>query len=315
MQANSIPVNPLLSNVAVDFKNEEYVAERILTPVQVPQMLCRYTEWDKGVTFKMPKAEMAQNGVANIIDVKGTPQALTLQTRALAAYIDELERSQAPQLQIEMMKTQKIKNQLDLDKELRVKTALLAALDATKDDLSGTDQWSDPDSDPVAQVAEWHASMATRGNKILIPEDVFNVVRVHPKILEALQFTASSGIASLEQLARLFEVDEVIVARAKVDTAGEGLAEDKELVWQESAGGGIVILAYVARTPPSPLMDQPTLGYIPTLGGGSPTTRIYKSVVPTVGTGGGVTHIKGETAYGILVSAPSMAVLGTSVLS
>jgi hypothetical protein len=62
-------------------------------------------------------------------------------------------------------------------------------------------------------------------------------------------------------------------------------------------------------------MDQPTFGYIPTLGGGTPTTRVYRSIDPTAGTGGGLTRIKAETAYETLISAPSMGFLWTSVLS
>ncbi len=317
MQANKVAPNPLLSQVAVDFKNRTYVADQILTPVDVPFMLCQYIEWDQGVTFKTPKAEMGQNGAANTIDVLGSKKAITLDTRALAAYVDELERTQAPQAQIEAMKTEKLQNGILLDREIRVAKKLTDTGVLTNgDDLSGTEQWSSDDSDPVAQVAAAQATLPVRGNTMLLGYDVWNRLRIHPKVLEALQFTNSSGLASVEQIRRLFEVEKLIIGEAYVDTAGEGLPADKELIWQESGGGGMALLAYVSTTPPSPLMDQPTLGYLPTRGGaGSPSTRVYRSVVPNIGTGGGATHIKAETDYGILVSAPSMSFLFTSVLS
>jgi hypothetical protein len=318
MQANNLAPNPLLSNIAVDFKNRAYVADQILTQVPVPNMLCQYIEWDQGVTFKTPKAEMAQNGTANVLEVKGSKKAITLATRALQSLVDELERTQAPMAQIEAMKTEKLQNALLLDREIRVAAQITTTglyVTGNTDDLTGSDQWSDDDSDPVGAVIAAHSVLPMDANVFLVGRDVMDRLRVHPAILDALRLTTSAGRATDEQIARLFNVDKVIVASAKFDAAGEGLAADSSLVWQEAGGGGMALLAYVTATPPSPLMDQPTFGYIPTLGGGTPTTRVYRSIDPTAGTGGGLTRIKAETAYETLISAPSMGFLWTSVLS
>lgn len=316
-QANSLFQNPLLSQIAVDFKNRAYIADRILTPVQVPKMLGQYLVWDKGVTFKRQKTEMAQNGQANRIDVKATKTPFTLATHALLAVIDELERDQAPEAQIEAMKVAKLTNGLLLDREIEVAEAVLEPTQygGNTDDLSGTDQWSDPASTPITAIVAAQDMLPMKANTFVAGRDVISALRTNPQILEALQFTNSAGLASLEQLARLFEVDRILVGDAFVDTAGEGLTEDKELVWQEAAGGGVALLAYVDPTPPSPLMDQPTLGYLPTMGGGAPVMRTYRWTDQNYGTGGGVTNIKVETAYKPLISAPSMGFLWTSVLS
>ncbi len=315
-QASSLYQSPLLSQIAVDFKNRDYIADQILTPVSVPKMLGQYLVWDKGVTFKVPKTEMAQNGQANMIDLKATKTPFTLVTHALRAFIDELERDQAPEAQIEAMKTVKLANALLLQREIDVAAAVFATGNYDgdhSDDLSGNDQWSDVDSDPVRAVIAAHDALPRRANTFVAGRDVISALRVHPKILEALQFTASAGIASLDQLARLFEVDRVLVGDAFKDTAGEGLAEDRELIWQEAAGGGCAWLGYVDRSPPSPLMDQPTFGYLPTMG--PQPMRTYRSTNPSYGTGAGVTEIKVESAYAPLISAPEMAFLWTSVLS
>ncbi len=318
MQANNVAPNPLLSNIAVSFKNRAYVADQLLTPVAVPRMLCQYVEWDQGVTFKTPKAEMSQNATANVLDVKGEKKAITLRTRALQALVDELERSQAPEAQIEAMKTEALQNAILLDREINAAAKITTTglyVTGNTDDLTGSDQWSDDDSDPVGAVIAAHSALPMDGTVFLCGRDVADRLRVHPAILDALRLTSSAGRATDEQIARLFNVERMIVGSAKVDTAGEGLAANAELIWQESGGGGMALLAYVSTSPPSPLMDQPTFGYIPTLGGGTPTTRVYRSVDPTAGTGGGLTRIKAETAYETLISAPSMGFLWTSVLS
>ncbi len=318
-QARGLSQNPILSQIAVDFKNRDYIADRVLTPVSVPLMIGRYIVWDKGVTFKTPKTEMAQNGQANMLEVKGSVETFQLKTHALQSVVDPLERSQAPEAQIEAMKTAKLANAILLDREIEVAAPLCdPSIIENNDDLSGNDQWSDytaGHSDPVRTIIAAHDSLPRRANTFLAGRDVISVLRTHPVILDALRLTSSAGLASLEQLARLFEVDEVLIGDAFKDTAGENLAEDKELIWQESGGGGMALLFYRDRTPPSPLMDQPTLGYLPTMGGGVPTMRTYRWVDQNYGTEGGVTRIKVETAYAPLISAPDMAFLWTSVLS
>jgi hypothetical protein len=259
---------------------------------------------------------MAQNAVANMLEVSATKTAFSLVTHALQVVIDELEREQAPESQIEAMKVAKLQNALLLKREIDVAAACTNASVITQTtDLSSTGQWSHADSAPIQAIQTAHASLPRKANTFVAGADVIARLRVHPDILEALQFTASSGLATLEQLARLFEVDRVLEGRAKKDTAGEGLAASKGLIWQEAAGGGIALLCYVDPSPPSPLMDQPTFGYLPTMGGGAPTTRIYRSIDPNMGTGAGVTRIKGETAYKPLISAPTMGYLWTSVLT
>ena len=313
--ASNFYQSPLLSQIAVDFKNRAYIADQLLTPVAVPRMQGQYLVWDEGATFKRKDTRMAQNGQANTMDVNATKTPFSLNTYALQAVVDPLQRDQAPEAQIEAMLAAKLQNALLLDREKVVADAVQSALSGSADDLSGADQWSDPDSDPVRAVIAAHDSLPTMANTFLAGRDVISALRTHPKILEALQFTSSAGVATLEQIARLFGVDRVLVGDAFIDTAGEGLAADKELIWQEAAGGGIAILAYVDPSPPSPLMDQPTFGYLPTLGGGSPATQVYRAVDPFRGTGSGSTVLKAETAYGALVSAASMGYYWTSVLS
>ncbi len=315
-QATALYQSPLLSQIAVDFKNRAYIADQILTPVAVPKMLGQYLVWGQDATFKLPKTEMAQYGAANLLELAATKYSFSLVTHALQAVIDDLEREQAPEAQIELMKVAKLQNSLLLQREIDVAAQLCSGSVITQtSDLSGSAMWSSSGSNPITAIQTAAATMPTRPNVFIAGRDVINRLRTHPTILSAIQYTERGGLAPMNALANLFEVDKVLVGDAFKDTTAEGLAASKSLIWQESGGGGMALLAYVDPSPPSPLMDQPTLGYLPTLGGGSPTTRVTKWTDQNFGTGNGVTRIKAETAYGVLVSAPTMGYLWTSVLS
>ena len=299
--------NPVLSSIAVDFKNRSYIADRILTPVNVPQKFGKYLVWDQGVTFKAPRTAYAQDGSPGMLELKASLASFSLESKALSATVDPEEISQAPQAQVEGMKTSKLVQALQLDLEMKVAAQLTSSSVMTGNTtLSGTSQWSDfTNSDPINAIITQADALPARPNTFIAGREVISKLRMHPKVLNAIQYTQRGGLAPLSALADLFEVDQILVGDAFKDTANEGQAASKSRIWGKTA-----ILAYVDRSNPSPLMDQPTLGYLPTLAGpATPPFRVYSARNPMRGTGEGQQFIKCETTYGILVSAPSMGFL------
>jgi hypothetical protein len=305
-QNSTLYQSVVLSQIAVDFKNRDYIADQVLTPVSVPQMLGQYLVWDQGVTFKDPKTQMGQNGSANIMDLKATKSTFSLNVHAQGAFVDPLELSQAPSAQVRGMKVSKLTNIIQLRRELDVAAQLTSTSVMTSNTtLSGTGQWSDfTNSDPINAIAVQNDALPRRANTFIAGRDVITKLRMHPKVLAAIQYTQTGGLAPLSALATLLEVDRILVGDAFKDTAAEGLTASKSRIWGKDA-----ILAYIDPSPPSPLMDQPTLGYLPTLESAGLTMRTFVSRDPQRGTGEGVEFIKVETSYGILVSAPSMGFL------
>ena len=299
--------NPVLSKIAVDFKNRSYIADKVLTPVDVPQKFGKYLLWDQGVTFKTPRVDFSQDGSPGELEIKGSLQNFSLESKAIRARIDPDEISQAPQAQVRGMKVAKLVNAHQLAVELAVAAQLRSTSVLTSNTtLSGTSQWSDfVNSDPIGAVLTAADGLPTRPNTLIAGRDVISKLRTHTKILNAIQYTQRGGIAPLEALMALFEIDQILVGDSFQDTAAEGQTASKSRIWGKDA-----ILAYIAPSSPSPLMDQPTLGYMPTLAGPNrPPYRVYTSIDPMHGTGEGHEVVKVETEYGILVSAPSMAFL------
>src|SRR3569833_654354 len=101
---HSLYNGPVLSQIAVDFKNRDYIADQVLTPVNVPLMFGKYLVWDQGVTFKPPRTAYSQDGSPGMIDLKATQSSFSLEHKALAAYVDDDEISQAPAAQVRAMK-------------------------------------------------------------------------------------------------------------------------------------------------------------------------------------------------------------------
>lgn len=305
-QASSL-YNPVLSKIAVDFKNRDFIADKVLTPVDVAQKFGKYLLWDQGVTFKTPRVDFSQDGSPGELEVKGTLAPFSLESKAIRARIDPEEISQAPIAQVRGIKTGKLVNAHQLAIEIAVAGQLRSTSVLTSNTtLSGTSQWSDfVNSDPIGAILTQADQLPTRPNTFIAGRDVISKLRTHTKILNAIQYVQRGGIAPLEALAALFEVDRILIGDSFQDTAAEGQTASKSRIWGKDA-----ILAYIAPANPNPLMDQPTLGYMPTLAGpNTPPYRVYTSIDPLHGTGEGHEVVKVETAYGTLISAPSMAFL------
>lgn len=69
-----------------------------------------------------------------------------------------------------------------------------------KEVLSGTDLWSDPASDPIAQIMEWSNTLGTNPTRALTSNTVLGALLKHPKVAGALFGQGTSRIASRAEL-------------------------------------------------------------------------------------------------------------------
>jgi hypothetical protein len=298
---------PLLSNVANLYKNEEYIADRVLTPLTVAKTTVEYVEWDRGVTFKVPETRMAPNATPNQLDIKGTKKTITLHDDALSAWTDQREIEQGggglPTL---ALKTQALTNGILLRKEVDVAAKLTDASVITQNDtLVGAAQFIDDTSDPLKALRGYLATMLKWANVMVLSADGMNTLARHPKILEVFKYV-QGGLVTPQLLASALDLEEVIVAKAWKDTAAVGQAETRVRVW-----GKDILLAYRTKEAPSPLMDQPTAGYLPRYAPqGKAPYRVYsRAPDPLHGTGDGSVFVKVENTWDVVVSGAPLCFL------
>lgn len=106
--------------------------------------------------------------------------------------------------------------------------------------------WDDADSDPVgdvtgAAITITRATGGRRPNTLVVPPDVHQVLTQHPAIIGRFQYS-QPGIVAEPELARLFQVENYVVAWGVVNSANEGAADDFDFVF-----GQHVLLAYFNR--------------------------------------------------------------------
>jgi hypothetical protein len=119
-------------------------------------------------------------------------------------------------------------------------------------------QWSDyTNSDPIEDVEGGKAQiLSTTGfeaNTLVLGYDTFRKLRHHPDIVDRIKYTSSSVVTS-DMLARMFEVDRVLVAKSIRATNNEGATG----AYSFNVGK----VAWLGHVAPNPGLLTPSAGYI-----------------------------------------------------
>jgi hypothetical protein len=120
-----------------------------------------------------------------------------------------------------------------------------------------TKQWSDyTSSDPIDDIeaakSEILANTGMEANTLVLGYEVFRQLKNHPDLVDRIKYTSSQTITT-DMLARMFDIDRVLVAKAVKASNNEGATEAYSFAYGKGA-----LLAHVA---PTPGLLTPSAGY------------------------------------------------------
>lgn len=253
-----VVVDPVLSNVSVAYKNESYVAEMLMPVFPVAKQTGKFYKYDKS-SLRRNKTKRAPGSPANEVEFGLTTASFSCEDYALKEKIpfEVIDQADAA-LNPEIDATESVTEMLLVDKEVALATRMADTGVITQNTtLSGTDQWSDfENSDPFndirTAIGVVQAAIGRRPNTLVLSQSVFNVIVDHPDIVDRIKYSMA-GAVTAELLARLFDLERVIIGSAVQNSAKEGQTDSLSYIWGKHAW-----VAYVA---PSPRLKQVTFGY------------------------------------------------------
>lgn len=246
--SNSAPftVDPALTAIAIAYSNRALIADLVLprvTPVRTKEF--KYTLFDKGEVMSIPDTKVGRRGAPNVVEFSGTTttaEALDygLEDEIPQDDIDQAAGSGNPALATPQARaTEWLSELVALDREVRTAGLVFTAANyaaANKTQLAGATQWSDVNSDPVAAIADNIEGVLMRPNVAVFGAQTWSVLRRHPKIVKAVNKTSGdTGLVSKEAFAEVFELEEVLVGGAFVNTAKKGQAVSLARAWGKHA--------------------------------------------------------------------------------
>lgn len=128
--------------------------------------------------------------------------------------------------------------------------------------LSGNDQWSDyNNSEPLQKIQEWYDTIVEasglKPTQAWMNRSVMTTLKNHPAVREQLKYTGGAGNVSISAfvtfMKEFFDLEEIHVADAVINTADEGQTSSLSPVWEDNF--------WLARKTPRPSLMDATFGY------------------------------------------------------
>lgn len=241
--ANDVrPVNPVMTNLSIGFKNERYYWDQIAPPVEVSEQTGTYFTWTRDFWFRREDgAERPASGGYTRLGVGVSTSTYEAREYGYEELVFDVIRaaSQTPE-SLDNIAVQHLSETIQIELEKQVQAAgFVTGVWGTTSTLSGTNQWSDyGNSDPIADIDT--AKRTVRRNTGKNPTDMhigaltWEVLKEHPLILDKYKHT-QTGIMSEELVAAALGMSTLTVGTSVENTAAEGATFVGADIWPDSA--------------------------------------------------------------------------------
>jgi len=266
---SQVHVDAILTNVSVAYmqKAENFIADKVFPIVPVDKQSDKYFVYDKNDWLR-DEAQVRTDGTESVgsgynistatyyADVYAIHKDIGDQTRANADAPINVDREAAEFV------TQRLLTRREIQFVSDFMTGGVWGNTATG--VSGVPsggqvrQWSDyVNSDPINDIEEAKADILSvtglSANTLVLGYDVFRQLKNHPDLVDRIKYTSSQTITE-DMLARMFDIERVLVSKSIKATNAEGAAGAYAFTTGKSA-----LLAHVA---PAPGLLTPSAGYI-----------------------------------------------------
>lgn len=267
---SDVHVDRPLTNISIAFMQaaQNFVADRVFPVVPVGKQTDKYFTYDRGMFNRDEMQRRAPGSESAGASYKLSTDSYGAEVWALHRDIADQVRANADTpLQLDREATEFLAGKALIRKEKNFATNFFATGVWTTERAGvaaapvGSQflRWDEGASTPIEDVRQGASDMAVltgfRPNKMVIGRRVYDALLDHPDIVGRIDRgqTAGTAIVMRQNLAALFELDEVLVMDAIENTANEGAANVHAFI-----GGKHALLAYAA---PSPGIMVPSAGY------------------------------------------------------
>jgi hypothetical protein len=266
--SSQVHVDAILTNISVAYlqRAESFIADKVFPVVPVDKQSDKYFVYSKNDWLR-DEARVRTDGTESVgsgynittdnyyADVFAIHKDIGDQTRANADAPINVDREAAEFVTHRLLTRREIQFVTDFMTTGKWSKDITGV--AASPTTNQTIQWSDyTNSDPIEDIEAGKASiLSTTGleaNTLVLGYDVFRRLKNHPDLVDRIKYTSSQTITE-DMLARMFDIERVLVSKSVKATNAEGATGAYSFTTGKTA-----LLAHVA---PSPGILTPSAGY------------------------------------------------------
>lgn len=257
---STVHIDNALTNISVAYRNMSYIADRIFPSVPVQHISNKYWVFTKADWYRDEAGIRAPGTESQEVDYTvATGNYTCLEYAAAKVVPDETVMNADTPLRPLVEATELVTSKLNLRKEKDVADLVFGT--SWSSSATPSTVWSNDTSDPVGDVNTAVDTIVQAigrlPNRSVIGRGLWRHLLKHPDLLDRIKGAAGPGspaILTQSTIAALFELEEINVGTAVIDSAIEGASSNRGYVW-----GNHMLIAYVS---PTPSLLTPSAGYI-----------------------------------------------------
>lgn len=256
----TIHINKALTTVAAGYTNAQFIWNRVLPGIPVDKETDSYFEFGQEFLRYYGEIRADKTEARRVDSYSAETKTYECKEHSYKDVVSDRERSKADAIiRPDMRVTKNLMKIVDMDIEQDVAIQVQNSANYSGMNANPTVNWnaneagSDPIGDVLAKKDLVQNEIGIEPNIMVINKAVFNQLQVHPQILDYYKHT-SVPVLTAELIAKVFEIDELIVGKAIAITSKPGQTITKSKIWSLNHA------ALLYRTP-SPAMEEPSWGY------------------------------------------------------
>lgn len=227
------------TQIALAYRNEDYIADALLPRAPVSGEEFKWIEYNKADRFTLPDTTIDRKGTFNEVEFGGTEQSSMTHDYGLQDVIPQKDIDAAAEVGFDPQgnAVEILTDLMMLAREKRVADLTFnAAAHSNKETLTGTDQWSDSASKPLIQLSDALEVPFMRPNFMVIDYTGALALQRNPSVVKAYNGTSGDeGMVPLAWIANLLGLQEIVVGRAKVNSSNPGQDASYGRIWGDNA--------------------------------------------------------------------------------
>ncbi len=252
---NKLHEDKLLSNISVQYKNSDYIASDIFPKVSVQADTDKYRVYVRD--FRLPETIRRDGAEAREHDFDVTSNSYLLVEHALKSLVTDRSARNYDLSSLQSDATEDLTDAIMLRKEKTVADLFTSTNFSLNVSLATAGQFSlnTTTSNPIP-IFDTAATtvLANSGflpNKAVMERSVMLNQKNHTSVAERVKYTSAE--ISKNTLAALYDLPEIMIGNAQIDTAAEGVTDAIGNVWSDN-----IAVMYVA---PNASPRRPSTGY------------------------------------------------------
>jgi hypothetical protein len=266
---SQVHVDAILTNISVAYmqKADNFIADKVFPVVPVEKQSDKYFKYTKNDWLR-DEAEVRTDGTESV----GSGYNITTETYYTDVYAihkdvgDQTRANADAPINVDREAAEFVTQRLLTRREIQFVSDFMAGgvwgntasgVSSASPSTGEFTQWNNyTNSDPIEDIEEAKAAILSvtglSANTLVLGYDVFRQLKNHPDLVDRIKYTSSQTITE-DMLARMFDIERVLVSKSIKATNAEGATEAYAFTTGKSA-----LLAHVA---PSPGLLTPSAGY------------------------------------------------------